>query len=100
MPVSEELKRGRFGEALKGLPLEKAQILRLLIGLLSEFIISKSLLMISELECIAVERCEKALVGITNMLVDEQAVNGLIPVVHCIMQSPDAVFGNTLFLSN
>lgn len=56
--------------------------------------------MISELEGTAFELCEKALVGITNMLVDENAVKELIPVVHCIMQSPDAVFGNTLSLSN
>ena len=37
MPVSEDLKRGRFGDALKDLGSEKAQILRLLIAFLSEY---------------------------------------------------------------
>lgn len=37
MPVSEELKQGRFGDALKEIPLEKAQIIRLLIILLAEY---------------------------------------------------------------
>jgi len=37
MPVSGELKRGRFGDALKDLPDEKTQIIRLLIILLSEY---------------------------------------------------------------
>ena len=36
MPVSEDLKRGRFGDALKDLGAEKAQILRLLIAFLTE----------------------------------------------------------------
>ena len=36
MPVSEDLKRGRFGDALKDIPTEKAQILRLLVTLVSE----------------------------------------------------------------
>jgi hypothetical protein len=34
MPVSEDLKRGRFGDALKDVGVEKAQIFRLLIALL------------------------------------------------------------------
>jgi hypothetical protein len=37
MPVSEELKQGRFGDAMKDTPLEKAQIIRLLIILLAEY---------------------------------------------------------------
>jgi hypothetical protein len=36
MPVSEDLKRGRFGDALKDIAVEKAQIMRLLIELLTE----------------------------------------------------------------
>lgn len=36
MPVSEELKCGRFGDALKDIGDEKARIIRLLITLLSE----------------------------------------------------------------
>jgi hypothetical protein len=36
MPVSEELKRGRFGDALKDIGDEKAQIIRLLVALLAE----------------------------------------------------------------
>jgi hypothetical protein len=38
MPVSEDLKRGRFGDALKGIPVDKAQIVQLLIALLSEYL--------------------------------------------------------------
>jgi hypothetical protein len=41
MPVSEDLKRGRFGDALKDIPLEKAQIVKLLIVLLAEYIPNK-----------------------------------------------------------
>jgi hypothetical protein len=36
MPVSEDLKRGRFGDAMKDIVAEKAQIIRLLISLLTE----------------------------------------------------------------
>lgn len=36
MPVAEELKRGRFGDALKDIGVEKAHILRLLIFFLTE----------------------------------------------------------------
>ena len=38
MPVSEDLKRGRFGDALKDVGGDKAQILRLLIALLTEYV--------------------------------------------------------------
>jgi len=37
MPISEDLKRGRFGDALKDIPTEKTQILRLLVTLLTEY---------------------------------------------------------------
>ena len=37
MPVSDELKMGRFGDALKDIPIEKTQIIKLLIGLLAEY---------------------------------------------------------------
>jgi hypothetical protein len=37
MPVGEDLKRARFGDALKDLPEEKARIIRLLVALLAEY---------------------------------------------------------------
>jgi hypothetical protein len=37
MPVVDDLKRGRFGDALKDLPEEKSRITRLLIALLAEY---------------------------------------------------------------
>jgi len=37
MPVFEDLKRGRFGDALKDIAAEKARIIRLLIALLAEY---------------------------------------------------------------
>jgi hypothetical protein len=37
MPVADDLKRARFGDALKDISTEKAQIIRLLIILLAEF---------------------------------------------------------------
>src|SRR5271155_1395324 len=39
MPVSEDLKRGRFGDALKDVGVEKAQIIRLLIAFLTECVL-------------------------------------------------------------
>lgn len=38
MPVFEDLKRGRFGDALKDIAVEKARIVRLLIALLAELV--------------------------------------------------------------
>ena len=37
MPVSEDLKRGRFGDAMKDIASEKTQIIRLLVVLLTEY---------------------------------------------------------------
>lgn len=37
MPVFEDLKRGRFGDALKNIADEKVRIIRLLIALLAEY---------------------------------------------------------------
>jgi hypothetical protein len=36
MPVFDDLKRGRFGDALKNIAVEKARIIRLLLALLAE----------------------------------------------------------------
>jgi hypothetical protein len=47
MPVGEDLKRVRFGDALKDLPEEKARIIRLLAALLAEYASFCSLLTVA-----------------------------------------------------
>jgi hypothetical protein len=47
MPVGEDLKRARFGDALKDLPEEKARIIRLLVALLAEYFPLCSLLTVA-----------------------------------------------------
>jgi hypothetical protein len=95
MPVSEELKRGRFGDALKEIVVEKAQIIRVLVALLTEY---APRTLNANLSCptdLSSELSEKAFRAVADMLVDEASAREFIPILHCIIDGPNMVFGTS-----
>ena len=98
MPVVEKLKRGRFGDALKDLPEEKARIIRLLVALLAEYglhylHIDDS----SRTKDSSAEVSEKAFEGVATMLVDKPAAKEFHPILTTILEGPNIVFGILTF---
>lgn len=93
MPVFEDLKRGRFGDALKDIAAEKARIIRLLIALLAECYPMEKVADNSRLEGASPEVSEKAMMAVSSMLVDEASPKDFLPVLHCMVEGPNMVFG-------
>jgi len=94
MPVAEELKRGRFSDALKDLAEEKARIIRLLVSLLAEYGVPYMKVDDrSGTKASSTEMSEKALAGVATMLVDEPAAKEFYPILTTIVERPNMVFG-------
>lgn len=93
MPVFEDLKRGRFGDALNNIPAEKARIIRLLIALLVEYCLMTKVTDNSRLEGASPEVSEKAMMAVSAMLVDAACAKDFLPVLHCMVQGPNTIFG-------
>lgn len=96
MPVAEDLKRARFGDALKDIATEKSQIIRLLVILLAEYTTSSTGSHYSGPKNLSKERAEKVLRDVASLLVEESSAKDFIPVLHCMTQSPSMVFGNII----
>src|SRR5271170_6439360 len=88
MPVSEDLKRGRFGDALKDIGVEKAQILRLLIVFLTECVRPRRVTNDSGLSSSSDDllMSQKALSGVASMLVDESSARDFISILQCMVE--------------
>ena len=94
VPVVEELKRGRFGDALKDLPEEKARIIRLLVALLAEYgLPNMKVDDSSRTKDSSKEMSKKALAGVATMLVDEPSAKEFHPILTTIVERPNTVFG-------
>jgi hypothetical protein len=91
MPVSEDLKRGRFGEALKDLGDEKGQIIRLLTVFLAEYVLS-DVVNTSGLENTSEEDAPKVLQAVATLLVDESSAKDFAPILLCINEDSQTVF--------
>jgi hypothetical protein len=93
MPVTDDLKRARFADALKELPTEKAQVLRLLVTLASEYSHSFCITDDSGPKVLSKELAEKALQAITSLLVPGSSVNDFVPILQCMIEGSTVVFG-------
>ena len=99
MPVSEDLKRGRFGDALKDVGVEKAQIIRLLIAFLTECVLPTRVADDSGLSSSSddLSLSQKAFGGVASMLVEESSARDFISILQCIVEGPSMVFGTSHF---
>jgi hypothetical protein len=54
----------------------------------------------SGLKNVSVQTAEKAFKGVSSMLVDETSITDFIPVLQCIVQGPNMVFGNLHYFNS
>ena len=94
--MAEDLKRARFGDALKELTTEKVQVVRLLVILLSEYLYHQSIIDHSGPKDLSKELAEKSLHAIAKLLVTDSSAKDFIPVLHCMVQAPSMVFGMSI----
>ena|ERR1700694_1669328 len=91
MPVSEDVKRERFGDALKDLGVERGQIIRLLTIFLAEYLFG-DVTNHSALENVSEDNVQKILLSIASLLVDESSATDFTTVLPCMIGGPSSVF--------